>query len=89
MTLAGRLERLEGGHGSPVRIAGWCDRSGVPFEPSAEFRAFVEQEACRMQLDQVDWRWAVYLRGDKVGSIVVLLGEQGRLQIIEVGTHRP
>ena len=89
MTLAGRLERLEGGQGSAVRIAGWCDRSGVPFEPSAEFRAFVKQEAFRMQLDHVDWRWAVYLRGETAGSIVVLLGEQGRLQIIEVRTHKP
>ncbi len=88
MSLAGRLESLESGQGSPVRIAGWCERSGVPFEPTAEFRAFVEQEACRMQLEPANWRWAVYLRGESAGSIV-LLGEPGRLQIIEVGTHKP
>ena len=79
-----RIERLESEQGSPVRIAGWCDRSGVPFEPTAEFREFVEQEA-----DRGDWRWAVYLRGDSAGSVVVLLGEEGRLQIIEVGDHKP
>ena len=89
MRLEQRLLGLEREQGSIVRIAGWCDRSGVPFEPSAEFRAFVEQEAERMQLDRGDWRWAVYLRGDTTGSIVVLLGEQGRLQIIEAGTHKP
>ena len=89
MRLAGRLERLESGQGSPVRIAGWCDRSGVPFEPAAEFRTFVEQEAYRLQPDHVDWRWAVYLRGETAGSIVVLLGDGGRLQVIEVGTRNP
>ena len=89
MRQVGRLERLESGQGSPVSIAGWCDRNGTPFEPSAELRAFVEEEARRMQADDVTWRWAVYLRGDRAGSIVVLLGEQGRLQIIEVGTHKP
>ena len=89
MKLAGRLERLEDGQGSPVRIAGWCDRSGEPFEPTAEFREFVELEALRMQADDADWRWAVYLRGGSTGSIVVLLGERGRLQVIEVGTRNP
>ena len=84
MKLAQRIERLESEQGGLVRIAGWCDRSGVPFEPTAEFREFVEQEA-----DRRDWRWAVYLRGDNAGSIVVLLGEAGRLQIIEVGAHKP
>ncbi len=89
MRLAGRLERLESGQGSPVSVAGWCDRSGMPFEPAAEFRTFVEQEAYRLQPDYTEWRWAVYLRGDNTGSMAVLLGEQGRLQIIEVGTHKP
>ena len=89
MRLGQRLERLESGQGSAVRIAGWCDSSWVPFEPSAEFRAFVEQEACRMQVDDVDWRWAVYLQGETSGDIVLLLGEAKRFQVIEVGTHKP
>ena len=89
MRLAGRLDRLENGQGSAVRIAGWCDRSGEPFEPLAEFRQFVQEEACRMQADDVAWQWAVYLRGGTTGSIVVLLAEGGRLQIIEVGTRNP
>ena len=89
MRLGQRLERLESGQGSAVRIAGWCDHNGEPFEPTAEFRAFVEQEACRMQVDDVDWRWAFYMRGDTAGDIVVLLGEAGRLQVIEVGTRNP
>ena len=42
-----------------------------------------------MQADEVSWQWAVYLRGETAGSIVVLLGEGGRLQIIEVGTRNP
>ena len=84
-----RLDKLEDGQGSAVRIAGWCDRSGEPFEPTAEFRQFVQEEACRMQADDVSWQWAVYLRGETAGSIVVLLAEGGRLQIIEVGTRNP
>ena len=89
MRQATRLENLEHGQGGAVRIAGWCDRSGEPFEPSAEFRQFVQEEACRMRADDAAWQWAVYLRGETTGSIVVLLAEGGRLQIIEVGTRNP
>ena len=42
-----------------------------------------------MQVDDVDWRWAVYLQGETSGDIVLLLGEAKRFQVIEVGTHKP
>ena len=89
MKLGQRLERLESGQGGTVRIAGWCDHNGEPFEPTAEFRGFVERQAERMQLDHVDWRWAFYMRGETAGDIVVLLGEAKRFQVIEVGTRNP
>ncbi len=87
MKLEQRIERLEGGQGSPVRIAGWRDLSGVPFEPDAELRAFVEQEAYSLQPDCVEWRWAVKSPDQLVGTIIVLLSDSGRLQVIEVGTR--
>ncbi len=87
MKLEQRLGRLESGVGGQVSIGDWCDGSGRPFEPDAELRCNVERQAYSLQPDYTEWRLAVRIPDELVDAIIVLLGDGGRIQLIEISPY--
>ena len=87
MRLAGRLERLEENHGHPVRIAGWLDSRGEPYEPSADLRRHVEEQAALLWAERCEWGYAVFVDQDDEHPIIVLfegLERDAPLQVVEL-----
>ena len=87
MKLAQRLERLEQNQGGPVRIAGWLDSRGKPFEPSDELRQHVEEQAALLGPERCEWVYAVLVDQDDEHPIIVLVSGQERdapLQVVEL-----
>lgn len=72
MKLAQRIETLERGRGSPVRIAGWLDSHGEPYEPAAELRQHVEEQAALLWAERCEWGYAVIVDQDTTRPFVVL-----------------
>ena len=85
MRLAGRLERLEQNHGQPVRIAGWFDSCWKPWQPSAELRRHVEEQAALQ--GRCAGRYAVLVDQSTTRPFIVLVGGLERdapLQVVEL-----
>ena len=86
MKLAQRIDRLESARGRPVRIAGWLDSRGEPYEPSDDLRRHVEEQAA-LGPERCEGRYAVFVDLDTDRPFIVLVGGQERdapLQVVEL-----
>ena len=87
MKLAQRIDRLERGGGSPVRIVGWLDTRGEPYEPSEELRQHVEEQAALLWAERCEWGYAVFVDLDADRPFIVIaegLNRDRPLQVVEL-----